>query len=93
MSALATNSSDASVIQNSPCNAPIISAGTLSYDTILEFERVAKHFFNAKNIAPTAQVSQILYNFNDSSILTWVESSPDLPTLSFSDFMTCFKTT
>ena len=70
-----------------------MSARTLSYDTILEFERAAKRFFNAKNIALMAQVSQILYNFNDSSILTWVESSPDLPTLSFADFMARFKTT
>jgi len=70
-----------------------MSARTLSYDTILEFERAVKHFFNAKNIAPMAQVSQILYNFNDSSILTWVESSPDLSTLSFADFMARFKTT
>jgi len=69
-----------------------MSAGTLSYDTILEFKRAAKHLFNAKNIAPTFQVSQILYNFNDSSILTWVESSSDLSSLTFSDFMAHFKT-
>jgi len=93
MSVPANNSSNVSVIQNSLCDTPIMSASTLSYDTILEFERAAKHFFNAKNIAPASQVSQILYNFNDSLILTWVESSPNLPFLSFSDFMGHFKTT
>jgi len=60
-----------------------MSASTLSYNTILEFERAVKRYFNAKNITPTAQVSQILWNFNDSSILTWVESSLNLSTLVF----------
>jgi len=96
MSALPIDSSVVYIIQNSLHDAPMLSSSTLSYDAILEFKCASKCFFNAKNIAPASQVSQILYNFNDSCILTWIETMPELitlVTLFFSDFITQLKKT
>lgn len=71
--------------------APILSPGTLTIP-LCTFKTACHHYFANKEIAANDQVGKILYNFESTTVQSWVLAEEDhLTTLTFKVFMTKFK--
>ncbi|KAG6838902.1 hypothetical protein C0991_005348, partial [Blastosporella zonata] len=67
--------SAATVTHSSGIQAPTVSEGRLTVDTLERFEHHAKRFFKTKRIPANEQVSRILYCFEDRAVSSWCSAN------------------
>ncbi|KAG6838903.1 hypothetical protein C0991_007443, partial [Blastosporella zonata] len=67
--------SAATVTHSSGVQAPTVSEGRLTVDTLERFEHHAKQFFKTKRILANEQVSRILYCFEDRAVSSWCSAN------------------
>ncbi|KAF8225990.1 hypothetical protein L208DRAFT_1304167, partial [Tricholoma matsutake] len=72
-------------------HAPILSAGCITIAMVHVFENACRHFFQNKKIPKDERVVAIIYNFESSSVQSWVNTHHDRLLLTFSAFLLEFK--
>lgn len=62
----------AEVHQASPSSAPVLSVGWLTVNIVQQFKNACHHYFSMKDVAADNRISKIIYNFESTSVQSWI---------------------
>jgi hypothetical protein len=80
------------VQQQSASHAPVLSAGRVTIAAMRVFENACRRYFQHKAVAENDRVMAVIYNFESSSVQSWVNANhARLTALTFPLFMIEFK--